>query len=496
MEKMVPASRRCSLTAPARPLHPVVRPLLDGALRRALEALRRLFPPGESEPEVPGGASDEGPSSTSSTSSSFLGAAKHPTSQRPRMLLSGRPASGHSSHLAPALLHALERLPVGTTPEEACVFRAARRTPPSVLYLPHIQQWWSAAGRSLRASFLRLLGAVPSLAPVLLLATCSVPHGQLDPEIQSLFREEFGEVHAVGVPTRQERDDFFRDLVLNQAAEAPPSTRRAPTRGTEVLSLAPPAPPRQLTEWERLRLARQEEDVLRKLRLYLRDVTERLIVDGRFKNFSKPVNAAEVVQQPMDLTTLLNNINNNKFSTVGEFLLEAELVWRNAVRSNPNKDPVDRHIRHIRHQARALRDALLGLIRSELNEGFERQCEAIRASRLRRAEAPDAPSARRPPEPSPVLPSPSSCGAESDPDLRARRGNAFLSCVVVLFQNVLSRAVKKTEGCEVEPLETLHARLAQCIYRQRSNRDKEMLVQEMKKEIDSFSGSPTSGLFQ
>lgn len=47
------------------------------------------------------------------------------------------------------------------------------------------------------------------------------------PQIQSLFREEYGEVYTISVPTRQERTDFFQDLILNQAAEAPPSNKKA-----------------------------------------------------------------------------------------------------------------------------------------------------------------------------------------------------------------------------------------------------------------------------
>lgn len=55
-----------------------------------------------------------------------------PTSYRPRLLLEGRPGSGQSSHLAPAVLHALEKFTVytldmavlfgasATAPEETC----------------------------------------------------------------------------------------------------------------------------------------------------------------------------------------------------------------------------------------------------------------------------------------------------------------------------------------------------------------------------------------
>lgn len=67
-------------------------------------------------------------------------AVKQPTSHRPRIMLAGRPGAGQTSHLAPAILHALERFTVhsldsavlfgvsSTSPEEAC----AQVTPPDM----------------------------------------------------------------------------------------------------------------------------------------------------------------------------------------------------------------------------------------------------------------------------------------------------------------------------------------------------------------------------
>lgn len=62
----------------------------------------------------------------------------------------------------------------------------------------------------------------------------------------------------------------------------------------EILPLAPSPPPPQLSEQELLRLEEQEEDVLRELRLFLRNVTERLSLDRRFRTFTKPVDIEEV----------------------------------------------------------------------------------------------------------------------------------------------------------------------------------------------------------
>lgn len=62
----------------------------------------------------------------------------------------------------------------------------------------------------------------------------------------------------------------------------------------EVLPVAAPPDRPQLTEEETQRLEEQEEDTLRELRLFLRDVTNRLSQDKRFKAFTKPVDLEEV----------------------------------------------------------------------------------------------------------------------------------------------------------------------------------------------------------
>lgn len=52
--------------------------------------------------------------------------------------------------------------------------------------------------------------------------------------------------------------------------------------------------PKVLSAEEQRRLAEQEENTLRELRLFLRDVTKRLATDKRFNIFSKPVDIEEV----------------------------------------------------------------------------------------------------------------------------------------------------------------------------------------------------------
>ncbi|XP_041758478.2 ATPase family AAA domain-containing protein 2-like isoform X2 [Coregonus clupeaformis] len=424
MRKTVPASQR-AVSSPAKALTPVVQPLLGAALQTVLGTVSRLFPHAEQGLKrdngvLPAGVLEDdhlysededssvcinGLSHKAKAAGGFLHFSRsvlnQPTSYRPRLLLAGRPGSGQSSHLAPAVLHALEKFTVytldiavlfgvsTTSPEEACaqMFCEAKRTSPSILYIPHIQQWWDTVGSALRATFLSLLQDIPSFSPILLLATCSVPHSSLFPEVQDLFCAEYGEVLQVQVPTPQERRNFFDDLILNQAAKAPASKKKAVLAALEVLPVAPPPPPRTLTEKEQQRLEEQEEDTLRELRLFLRDVTNRLSQDKRFKAFTKPVDLEEVpdyatvIEQPMDLSTVLSNIDTHKYVTVKEFVHDVDLIWKNCLEYNPDKDPSDRQIRH---RACALKDTVQAIIKDKLDEDFEKICEDIKESRSTR----------------------------------------------------------------------------------------------------------------
>uniref|UniRef100_A0A8C1MGP1 ATPase family AAA domain-containing protein 2 n=1 Tax=Cyprinus carpio TaxID=7962 RepID=A0A8C1MGP1_CYPCA len=424
MTKIVPASQR-AVASPAKALTPVIEPLLSSALNKAMEMLQRLFPHVEQglkkkKDGVSGilddllQSEDEGlwciwccfdlPVIAVLHFFHYMyyrSALQQPTSFRPRLLLCGTSGSGQTSHLAPAILHSLEKFTVYTldiavlygvssaTPEEACaqVFCEARRTAPSILYIPHIQCWWDTVSSTLKATFISLLQDIPSFCPCLLLATCSFPHHTLYPEVQDLFHVEYGEVFDVPLPSQEERHRFFEDLILNQAAKAPVSKRDAVLQALEVLPVAPPPPPRQLSKQEMQKLEEQEEDTLRELRLFLRDVTNRLAQDKRFKAFTKPVDIEEVpdyttvIKQPMDLSTVLSQIDLHKYETVAAYLQDVDLIWQNALEYNPDRDPSDRLIRH---RACALKDTVHAIIRDELDEDFEKICAEIKESRIKR----------------------------------------------------------------------------------------------------------------
>ena len=66
------------------------------------------------------------------------------------------------------------------------------------------------------------------------------------------------------------------------------------TRSYEVLPKAKPPEPRQLTDTELKRLRKHEESTLRELRLFLRDILNKLGRDRKFSIFAKPVDIEEV----------------------------------------------------------------------------------------------------------------------------------------------------------------------------------------------------------
>uniref|UniRef100_A0A8C8MEQ3 ATPase family AAA domain-containing protein 2 n=1 Tax=Oncorhynchus tshawytscha TaxID=74940 RepID=A0A8C8MEQ3_ONCTS len=421
LRTIVPASQRAQ-APPGRALAPNIRPLLANTLATVLEVLLRVFPHAEtrhgesrgeevSEEETDGAAPSiynlqPGSPKTHAHTPVLhftISALHQPTSYRPRLLLAGPPGSGQSSHLAPAVLHHLDKLSVhlldlptlysvsAKTPEESCaqVFREACRSVPSVVFMPHICDWWDSVSDTVKNTFFSLLQDVPSFTPLLLLATTETCYTQLPEEVKLMFQTTYGEVVSLSSPGEEDRRRFFMDLLLVQAARAPSHRRHKALLCEEVLPVAEVPGPRVLSHEEQLRLADQEENTLRELRLFLRDVTKRLAIDKRFNIFSKPVDIEEVsdylevIIQPMDLSTVMTKIDTHKYPTAKNFLVDIDLICSNALEYNPDKEPSDKIIRH---RACSLKDTAHAMLASELDPEFNRMCEEIKESRRKRGE--------------------------------------------------------------------------------------------------------------
>ncbi|XP_067400802.1 ATPase family AAA domain-containing protein 2B isoform X1 [Emydura macquarii macquarii] len=428
MQNIVPASQRAVMSS-GHALSLVIRPLLERTFNNLLAVLHKVFPhaefsQGDKREDVPSlildDSEDENASSIfetgchSGSPKKQLSAAIHkpylhftmsayhqPTSYRPRLLLSGERGSGQTSHLAPALLHTLEKFSVhrldlpalysvsAKTPEESCaqIFREARRTVPSIVYMPHIGDWWEAVSETVRATFLTLLQDIPSFSPIFLLSTSETMYSELPEEVKCIFRIQYEEVFYIQRPSEEDRLRFFQELILSQASMPPPKKKQTALCALEVLPLALPSPPRELSETEKQRMEDQEENTLRELRLFLRDVTKRLATDKRFNIFSKPVDIEEVsdylevIKEPMDLSTVITKIDKHNYLTAKDFLTDIDLICSNALEYNPDKDPGDKIIRH---RACTLKDTAHAIIAAELDPEFNKMCEEIKEARRKR----------------------------------------------------------------------------------------------------------------
>uniref|UniRef100_A0A672S212 ATPase family AAA domain-containing protein 2 n=1 Tax=Sinocyclocheilus grahami TaxID=75366 RepID=A0A672S212_SINGR len=546
LRSIVPAGQRAQ-APPGQALSYVLKPLLEPTLAQTLACLMRVFPHTEllhrehthdtdnhllvkdsySEDEECLGApsiyeTQSGlpkKAASCTTHKPFLhfttSAYQQPTSYRPRLLLTGPQGAGQSTHLAPAVLHHLEKFTVhrldlptlysvsAKTPEESCaqVFREARRCVPSIIYMPHISDWWEAISETVKSSFLTLLQDVPSFTPLLILATAETIYQQLPDEVTNLHL--YGEVVCLSMPEEEARRKFFSDLILVQAAKAPPR-RRKTVCALEVLTLVEDPGPRQLSPEEQWRLEEQEENTLRELRLFLRDVTKRLATDKRFQIFSKPVDIEEVsdylevIKQPMDLSTIMMKIDTHKYLVAKDFLVDIDVICSNALEYNPDKDPGDKIIRH---RACSLKDTAHATIASELDPEFDRMCEEIKESRRKRGDttlqAPNRISRGVPlvkivfqgvkysffwrGSPNRRLGNTVACQLDASSedcldvfDLKQccldRSTELIMSNHV--FQALLEKVVVKSDGFSVDLLERVYSVLSQCIYQHRRDYDK------------------------
>ncbi|KAL6586070.1 hypothetical protein OROMI_002714 [Orobanche minor] len=132
----------------------------------------------------------------------------------------------HKDHVGPAVLHEMEKFLVHSlallsllsdrgakTPEEALlhVFGEARRTTPSVLYLPQFHMWWESAHDQLRVVLPTLLEDLPSDLPILLLGTSSTPLAEICDNPSLIFSER--NVLHLSPASAEDRSLFFDHLI-------------------------------------------------------------------------------------------------------------------------------------------------------------------------------------------------------------------------------------------------------------------------------------------
>ncbi|XP_047735925.1 ATPase family AAA domain-containing protein 2 isoform X2 [Hyalella azteca] len=379
--RIVPAAQRSRGNVGER-LRPEVRPLFQATLQKILHHLSQSFPHG-----------------LTPNNSGHRRVLYSSLTYRPRLLISGNGDQGQSSDLGPAIIHAMERVPAhvldlaslyvnsSRTPEEAVtqIFHEASSRPPSIIFMPRVDCWFESTGESIRATFLSLLEHLKPSTPVLLLATTHRPLAEVDPRASELFNTYNGEVIALGNPTREEREEFFRPLFYNHMVKHKKAVVRK--RVLETLPIAQVAVSRELSEKELQRLIELEESKLRELRIFLRQICAKLARNRQFITFTEPVDVEEfpdyrsIITKPMDLETMMSKIDRHEYTCAQDFLNDIELICSNALEYNRRFSADGKHIRH---SACALVDTAHTLIKTEMDTDFEDECQKIRESRKKR----------------------------------------------------------------------------------------------------------------
>ncbi|KYM86428.1 ATPase family AAA domain-containing protein 2, partial [Atta colombica] len=374
---LIPSSHRVAPCA-GRKLQPFMEPLLAPPLEELLNLIRGIYPQGVN------------PAMAKMRNAKGI--------HRPRLLISGGSLSeGQGPHLAQALLYCMEHLPVqildvstlfaesARSPEETCVqvFNEAVRNVPSIIYIRSINQWWPLVPETVKAVFLCRIAALDPSLPILILATSDATYQDLPDQLKSLFSELRGEVYSMKTPTTEQRTKFFRPIFVIQCLRQP-QIKSNKVEVLETLPLAPDPLPKKLTEEEKQIMYEKDEISLRELRIFLREICAKLARNRQFFMFTKPVDTEEVpdynliIKQPMDLETMMTKIDMNCYLCAREFLDDIDLICRNALEYNPDRDPADKLIRH---RACSLRDNAYALIKAELDSDFEDKCREISKNR-------------------------------------------------------------------------------------------------------------------
>eukprot|EP00898_Chlorokybus_atmophyticus_P002730 jgi/Chlat1/3458/Chrsp23S03771 len=366
MSAITPAAHRSALVH-ARPLSLPVAACLASQFNSALQQVIEVFPPA---------AACLGASQASVDPVSQAGqgiAFSLPCTKHPRLLLCG-PADAGQDHMGPALLHILEQFPVHSIglpalladaaakgPEEALVriIIEAQRSAPAVLYLPHVHLWWEVASDSLATTLLMLLAELPPTLPVLLLATSGVPHAELHPDARSLFGRH---VYEMRPPSLSDRLAYFAkasDMAM-ESLRTNGALNEIPTKEQPVL---PKAPARAMLLSNFRQTAEIETRAVRQLRMFLREVCTRVLADRKWKAFAslatKEGADGHPVANPMDLSTLLRQVDTGTYMSQELFLSDVHLIVETAKEVHGEDSPEG--IRMI-SKAYALEDTVHGMM--------------------------------------------------------------------------------------------------------------------------------------
>ncbi|KAE8702970.1 ATPase family AAA domain-containing protein [Hibiscus syriacus] len=353
MSTITPAGQRGSIVH-SRPLSLVVAPCLQRHLKKAMNYISDIFPPQTISSEL--------------TKLSLLSyGSAIPLVYRPRLLLYGGDGSG-LDHLGPAILHELEKCPVHSLglPSLLRILVQRQRRKHWYIYL-------------LRAVLLTLLEELPSDLPILLLGTSSTSLAELDGNPCSVFPQR--SVYHLDKPSTEDRSLFFDRLIEAALSVLLEAMAKKSQESKSLPELPKASKVESGPKVSELRAkVEAEQHAIRRLRMCLRDVCNRMLYDKRFSAFHYPVsdedapNYHSIIQNPMDIATLLQRVDSGQYLTCSAFVQDVDLIVTNAKAYNGD----DYNGARIVSRACELRDAVDGML-SQMDPGLVAYCDKIAA---------------------------------------------------------------------------------------------------------------------
>ncbi|KAJ3072638.1 ATPase AAA domain-containing protein 2 [Podochytrium sp. JEL0797] len=339
MKHIVPSTQRTS-TVHSNPIPKHLLPLVQQPYTEILASLDVLCPllHQVAESNVSGFMADSSPSANilhqSSTHPIHL---SYSLSFQPRLLICGKPGMGQRL-LGPAALERLDANKVyiqsldlstllsdsSRTPDAALIqlLHEMKRHRPAVLYIPDMDLWWEALPDSAKCVFCGLLDREVG-NPVMVLGTCEQEVEGVQVELRRWMEGRLGGVSGI---------EGWKRVVSVGCPDEDDSTALTPVPRRTPLPRAATPPPRSLTPKEVTALFDHDASLRRQLRIELRFIINDIKRNRRFNEFHRPVDRDEfpdydsVVTRPMDLETMLWNVNDDQYAVVEEFVADFECI--------------------------------------------------------------------------------------------------------------------------------------------------------------------------
>ncbi|KAI8960293.1 AAA-domain-containing protein [Daldinia sp. FL1419] len=221
---------------------------------------------------------------------------------RPRLLICGSQGMGQV-YISAAILHYLEGVHVQNfdianilgdplPPEQVLFgfFAEARRQQPSVIFIPNVDMWYDTLAGPALTAFMSMLRTIQPTDSIMVVGTAEKELDQISPDLKrDIFGWSSSNFVEIARPMKENRREYF-DRILGHIRRPPkdfPDPANRKKRVLEVLPVAPPPPPRQMTLEEIDAENLLYRKALNLLKIHLQPIMDQ--IKRKYKAFRSPI---------------------------------------------------------------------------------------------------------------------------------------------------------------------------------------------------------------